>query len=125
MEDSMLNEEDINNYAARQIRSLRVTTGLTQTQLAREMNVSPQQVQKYEWGINRLTIVRAMQFAEAFDVPVTVFFPKQDGHYSLEPVPPATLRFVRLLSKINPNHYDQVYIALKAIARLSGSKTEE
>ena len=118
----MLNEEDINNYAARQIRSLRVTTGLTQTELAREMNMSPQQVQKYEWGINRLTIVRAMQFAEAFDVPVTVFFPKQEGHYSLEPVPPATLRFVRLLSAINPKHYDQVYITLKVIAKLSRSK---
>lgn len=117
----MLNEEDINKYAAKQLRNLRSTSGLTQQLLADEMQITPQQVQKYEWGINRMSVGRAMQFAEAFDVSVTVFFPNRNKHYSFEPVPPATMRFMRLISKIDVKHYDQVYIALKAIAKLSGS----
>jgi len=118
----MLNEADVNAYAARQIRALRNTTGLSQTKLARAMSLSTQQIQKYEWGINRLSVGRIMQFAEAFDVSVTVFFPDRDKHYSYDPVPPPTMRFIRLISKINPKHYDLLYIALKAIARLSGGK---
>lgn len=121
----MLNEDDINQYAARQLRNLRTTTGLSQTQLGREMRISSQQVQKYEWGINRMSVGKLFLFAEAFDVPVTVFFPARDRHYSFEPVPPPTMRFIRLLGKIAPKHYDQVYIALKAIAKLSGSQPGE
>ena len=118
----MLTEADVNEYAARQLRSLRSSAGLSQTQLAREMNISPQQVQKYEWGINRLSAGRLIQFAEAFDVSVTVLLPNRDRDYSHEPVPPATLRFIRLIGKINPKHYDLLYVALKAIARMSENK---
>ena len=118
----MLNEADVNEYAARQLRALRGSAGLSQTQLAREMNLSPQQIQKYEWGINRLSAGRLMQFAEAFDVSVTVLLPNRDRHYSHEAVPPATLRFIRLIGKITPKHYDLLYVALKAIVRLSGTK---
>ena len=115
----MLNEEDINTYAAKQLRNLRSTSGLTQTQLAMEMEMSPQQVQKYEWGINRMSVGKVFLFAEVFDVPVASFFPARDRHYSIEPVPPATMRFMRLIGKINPKHYDQVYAALKAVAKIT------
>lgn len=118
----MLNEEAVNNYVAKQLRNLRATTGLTQAQLAIEMEMSPQQVQKYEWGINRMSAGKVFLFAEVFDVSVATFFPPRDKHYSIEPVAPITMRFMRLIGKIHPSHYDQVYIALKAIAKLSGSK---
>ena len=120
----MLNEADVNEYAAGQLLKLRTSSGLSQTHVAREMNMSSQQLYKYECGINRLSISKVMQFAEVFDVSVTVFFPKRDRYYSHEPVPPATMRFIRLIGKINAKHYDLLYVALKAIARLSGSKGE-
>jgi transcriptional regulator with XRE-family HTH domain len=115
----MLSEEAVNTYAARQVRELRKTMGLSQTKLAREMNLSPQQVQKYEWGINRMSVGKALQFAEAFDVSINIFFPDRNKHYSSDSVPPPTMRFIRLIAKIDPKHYDQVYIALKAIEKLS------
>lgn len=115
----MLSDDDVNKYAAKQLRNLRSSTGLTQQFLADELDISPQQVQKYEWGINRMTVGRAMQFAEAFDVSITTFFPSRDKHYSFEPSPPATMRFMRLIGKIHPKHYDQVYAALKAIAKIT------
>lgn len=121
----MLNENDINQYAARQLHILRTTTGISQKKLGEEMQMSPQQVQKYEHGHNRLSVGKLFLFAEAFDVSITLFFPDRNQHYAYEPVPPPTMRFIRLLTKIAPKHYDQVYVALKAIAKLSGSKMEE
>lgn len=121
----MIDENDVNQYAARQLKILRTTTGLTQKALAEEMHMSPQQLQKYEHGHNRLSVGKLFLFAEAFDVSITLFFPDRNQHYSYEPVPPPTMRFIRLLASIAPKHYDQVYVALKAIAKLSGSKTEE
>jgi len=121
----MIDEHDINQYAARQLKILRTTTGLTQKALADEMHMSPQQVQKYEHGLNRLSVGKLFQFAEVFDVSITLFFPQRDRYYSPESVPTPTIRFIRLIAKIAPAHYDQVYVALKAIAKLSGSKMEE
>ncbi len=121
----MIDENDVNQYVASQLKLLRTTTGLTQKAVAQEMRMSPQQVQKYESGHNRLSVGKLFQFAEAFDVSITVFFPQRNEHYSYDPVPPPTMRFIRLIAKISPAHYEQVYVALKAIAKLSGSKMEE
>lgn len=80
-----------------------------------------QQIQKYEWCINRLSVGRLFQLAEALEVSVLYFFPERSKHYSdVMPEPPPTLKFVRLLNRINPKHYGLVYDALKSIAQLTG-----
>lgn len=118
----MINEEQVNTYVAKKCRQLRQDIGLTQTAVAKEIGVTMQQVQKYEWNINRMSVGRCMQFAEALGVSIMSLFPVRDEYYSESPTPPPTLRFVRLLNRIDPKHYDQVYEALKAIAKLSGTK---
>ena len=119
----MISEDEVNAYAARKLRELRKETGLSQTIVGDEVGVTFQQVQKYEWNINRMSVGRCRQFAEAFDVSVMVFFPEGNTPHTDIPTPPPTMRFVRLLNKINPKHYDQVYEALKMIAKLSASKS--
>jgi transcriptional regulator with XRE-family HTH domain len=116
----MVNEVDVNEYAARQLRTLRAARGLSQTKLARKMNISTQQVQKYEWGINHLSISRLVQYAHALEVSVTVFFPAIDIDHPCEPIPQHTVRFLKLLNKILPRHWDDIYDVLKVMARLSG-----
>ena len=118
----MLNEAEVNEYAARQLRALRAARGISQTKLAREMNMSPQQVQKYEWGINKMSAGKLMMFAEAFDVSVNTFFPANKQCASFDPVPPSTMRFIKLLNKIMPRYWDDIYEALKVMARLSGKE---
>jgi transcriptional regulator with XRE-family HTH domain len=109
-----------NEYATRQLRALRTARGLSQTKLAWKMNISPQQVQKYEWGINHLSISRLVQFAHALEVSVTVFFPGIDIDHPCEPIPQPTVRFLRLLNKILPRYWDDIYEALKVMSRLTG-----
>lgn len=56
------------------ISSLRLTKGMTQTDLGTLIGVSFQQLQKYERGSNRVSASRLWRIAEALDVPMTYFF---------------------------------------------------
>jgi transcriptional regulator with XRE-family HTH domain len=54
----------------RLVRALRMSRGLTQTDLANRVGVAFQQVQKYELGTNRISIGRLTKIAKLFGVSV-------------------------------------------------------
>jgi transcriptional regulator with XRE-family HTH domain len=56
------------------IRLFRLNAGLSQTELADQIGVTFQQVQKYEKGVNRVGAGRLTQIAGALNVPITAFF---------------------------------------------------
>src|SRR5665811_2010428 len=58
----------------KRIRLRRVELKISQSELADQLGVSFQQVQKYEKGVNRVGASRLQQVATALDVPVTFFF---------------------------------------------------
>lgn len=115
----MIDENDVNQYAASQLLMLRQTTGISQKRLGEEVALSPQQVQKYERGHNRLSVGKAMQFAEAFDVSILVFYPPRGDFQSTEPLPLPTVRILRLLARIPTECYEEVYQVVKAIANIT------
>ena len=54
----------------RHVRALRMSRGLSQTELANQMGVTFQQVQKYESGANRISMGRLTRVAKLFRVSV-------------------------------------------------------
>jgi transcriptional regulator with XRE-family HTH domain len=65
---------------AQRVRTLRLQRGMSQTELGNVLDVTFQQVQKYETGANRISAGRLQQIAEVLDVPVTYFYADaQDG----------------------------------------------
>jgi transcriptional regulator with XRE-family HTH domain len=58
----------------RRVRTLRLQRGLSQTELGTLINVTFQQVQKYEKGANRISAGRLQRIAEVLTVPVAFFF---------------------------------------------------
>jgi transcriptional regulator with XRE-family HTH domain len=56
------------------VRALRLQRGLSQTELSDALDVTFQQVQKYERGMNRISSGRLLRIAEVLDVPVAFFF---------------------------------------------------
>jgi transcriptional regulator with XRE-family HTH domain len=58
----------------KRIRLRRVELKISQSELADQLGVSFQQVQKYEKGVNRVGASRLQQVATALDVPITFFF---------------------------------------------------
>jgi transcriptional regulator with XRE-family HTH domain len=64
----------VDALVGRCIRVHRMTLGMSQGQLANQLGVTFQQVQKYEKGINRIGASRLMRIAEIFEVPVQSLF---------------------------------------------------
>ncbi len=56
------------------VRTLRLQRGMSQTELGKSLNVTFQQVQKYEKGANRISAGRLQRIAEVLDMPVTFFY---------------------------------------------------
>jgi len=56
------------------ISLLRQARGISQVELARKLGVTPQQVQKYERGTNRVSAVRLYEIALTLDVRIQYFF---------------------------------------------------
>ncbi len=58
----------------KRVRTLRLQRDMSQTELGNSLQVTFQQVQKYENGANRISAGRLQRIAEVLDVPVTFFY---------------------------------------------------
>ena len=68
----MVNE--FNKHLGEMLKKRRLALGLTQTKVAKAINVTFQQIQKYEKGINGVSSVRLLQLASYLKVPINYFF---------------------------------------------------
>ena len=67
-------EGNFNRHLGAKLRMRRLAMGLTQTKVAQAINVTFQQIQKYEKGTNGISSLRIMQLASFLKVPVVYFF---------------------------------------------------
>ena len=67
-------EENFNIHLGKKLRMRRLSLGLTQTKVANAINVTFQQIQKYEKGTNGVSSSRLMQLSNFLKVPVTYFY---------------------------------------------------
>ena len=67
-------EGNFNRHLGSKLRMRRLSLGLTQTKVAQAINVTFQQIQKYEKGTNGISSLRIMQLANFLKVPVVFFF---------------------------------------------------
>ena len=63
-----------NKHLGSKLRMRRLALGLTQTKVAQAINVTFQQIQKYEKGTNGISSLRIMQLSSFLKVPVVYFF---------------------------------------------------
>ena len=67
-------EDNFNKHLGNKLKLRRLALGLTQTKVAKAINVTFQQIQKYEKGTNGISSLRIMQLANFLKVPVVYFF---------------------------------------------------
>jgi transcriptional regulator with XRE-family HTH domain len=88
----------------RKIRLRRLEQSMSQTALAEKLNVTFQQVQKYEKGTNRVGAGRLHLIASELKVPVTYFFQAEQQHGEVDSLlylnSPASIRMVKAFAKI-------------------------
>ena len=67
-------EENFNIHLGKKLRIRRLSLGLTQTKVAQAINVTFQQIQKYEKGTNGVSSIRLLQLSNYLKVPINYFF---------------------------------------------------
>ena len=67
-------EENFNIHLGKKLRMRRLSLGLTQTKVAQAINVTFQQIQKYEKGTNGVSSSRLMQLSQFLKVSITYFY---------------------------------------------------
>ena len=67
-------EGNFNRHLGSKLRNRRLALGLTQTKVAKAINVTFQQIQKYEKGTNGVSSIRLLQLSNYLKVPIDYFF---------------------------------------------------
>ena len=67
-------DDNFNKHLGSKLKLRRLALGLTQTKVARAINVTFQQIQKYEKGTNGVSSIRLLQLANYLKVQVNYFF---------------------------------------------------
>ena len=67
-------EENFNKHLGNKLKLRRLALGLTQTKVAKAINVTFQQIQKYEKGTNGVSSIRLLQLSNYLKVHINYFF---------------------------------------------------
>lgn len=109
----------VDNYAGIKIHELRVASGMSRQQLASLIEVTHQQLQKYERGTNRISAGRLALIAHALKKPISYFFNENGGAQISMPSLHARMgiEVARNFLKIkNSNHQNAINILVKTLA---------
>ncbi len=95
----------VDDHVGERIRERRTMMGLTQENLANALQISYQQVQKYETGANRVSAGRLYEMAMRLEIDVSYFFEGLEPTSQREPMEhggknSSTIELVRNFSKI-------------------------
>ena len=114
-------ESNFNRHLGSKLRMRRLSLGLTQTKVAQAINVTFQQIQKYEKGTNGISSLRIMQLANFLKVPVVYFFEdfplyESSINSSSEDIKTEDLNYsflAKLFSNLSENQREKIFQVLK------------
>lgn len=66
--------KEIDRIVGLKIMERRISLGLSRMQLSSSIEVTPQQLQKYEKGLNRVSAGRLLLIAESLEAPIEFFY---------------------------------------------------
>lgn len=110
---------ELNQHLGKQLRARRSSLGLTQTQVARAINVTFQQIQKYEKGTNGVSSSRLLQLANFLKVPVKYFFEEFKDFQNLDSQVKGDNSLETFVSKLSELEKDKLLYILNSNKKLS------
>lgn len=114
----------IDKFIGNKIYMLRLAKGLARQQLAEQISVTHQQLQKYEKGTNRISAGRLVLIAKALERSVNYFYAGFDNTVSEDEVLTQHQRMCIEVSRNfmklqNPDHQNAVNTLIKSLVRES------
>ena len=111
-------ESNFNRHLGSKLRMRRLALGLTQTKVAQAINVTFQQIQKYEKGTNGISSLRIMQLSNFLKVPVVYFyedFSTYEGEsYANDTIENLNYSFLaKLFSNLSVEQKEKIYQILR------------
>ena len=108
----------LNQHLGKKLRLRRTSLGLTQTQVAKAINVTFQQIQKYEKGTNGVSSARLLQLSSFLKVPIKYFFEDYQDFSSTNESNAASKDvnysfLVRLFNELEPQQKDKLLEVLR------------
>lgn len=82
--DTVKKPTDIDRYVGMQVRTARRELKLTQDELGKLLNITFQQVQKYERGVNRIASGKLFEIANVLKRPLDYFYPEQNSEIDID-----------------------------------------
>ena len=120
----------VDDHVGERIRERRTMMGLTQENLANALQISYQQVQKYETGANRVSAGRLYEMAMRLEIDVSYFFEGLEPTSQREPMEHggknrSTIELVRNFSKIGDSSVRSAVSGLiKTLSNKSRGRTQ-
>ena len=100
-------------YVGQRLKMFRLKSGYTQTQLGNQVDLTFQQIQKYEKGANRMGASRLHQFSEILHIKPQDFFEGYDtSTKSEQSMPLDTQKMFRIFNRIESDAYRQSLIKI-------------
>lgn len=87
-------------HVGRKLKQIRTLRRLSQTDVARKLNLSFQQIQKYEIGSNRVAASRLFELAQILDVQPSYFFEGLHDNSNAAPTRDTGMEIVTALAAI-------------------------
>lgn len=109
------------NVFGDKLKRLRKEKGLTQIDLAEKIDVSFQQIQKYEKGETNITITRLYALAEALEIPVLAFFSERKSYDLADTEPTYNEKMEMVPFRVSE---DEVVI-IKTLRKINNKKIHE
>ncbi len=112
--------DKIDHFIGNKIYMLRLARGLSRQQLATSLGVTHQQLQKYEKGMNRISVGRLVLISKALDKPVSYFYSGFDEDTEKEETITQHQRMCIEVSRnfmklSNPEHQNAVNALIKSL----------
>jgi transcriptional regulator with XRE-family HTH domain len=76
----------VDKHVGKKIKNRRIMLGMSQQELGEAVNVSIQQIQKYEKATNRVSSGKLYNFASYLNVPILYFFEGYESNDAKDPV---------------------------------------
>ena len=113
-------EDNFNKHLGNKLKLRRLALGLTQTKVAQAINVTFQQIQKYEKGTNGISSLRIMQLANFLKVPVVYFFEDYPAYTSssaeIDNIDPVDLNYsflAKLFTNLSSQQKEKIFQVLR------------
>ncbi len=115
---------DIDTKIGARIKQFRTDWNISQSELAEKIDVSFQQIQKYEKGKTNISVKRLLQICEALDLPLSsLLFEESDGSNVASPDTPYGNKTKKNQTRLLVNEEEKKIVQL--FRKISNKKIRE